>query len=93
MLKINTQLNSIKTPHLCFLCVIFRTTSFGDLQALEGGCHRIHARAGDAIVLPSKWIHCVLTHGDSIALAANFLSFGHSRLIVDAHFDIEEDTR
>ena len=93
MLKINTQLNSIKTPHLCFLCVIFRTTSFGDLQLLEGGCHRIHARAGDAIVLPSKWIHCVLTHGDSIALGANFLSFGHSRLIVDAHFDIEEDTR
>ena len=49
--------------------------------------------AGDAIVLPSKWIHCVLTHGDSIALGANFLSFGHSRLLVDAHFDIEEDTR
>ena len=72
----------------------FRTTSFGDREQLEGGgCHRIHAKAGDAIILPSKWIHCVLTHGDSVALGANFLCSGHSDLIIDAHFDEEEDTR
>ena len=32
------------------------------------------------MAFPPKWIHCVLIQGDSVALSANFLSFGQSRL-------------
>ena len=82
-----------QNPHLCLLCVQFRTTCFGDLQTLERGCHRIHTRPGLAISLLSRWIHGVLILGDSVAPGANILRFGNNGLTVGAHIHNEEDTR
>ena len=61
------------------------------MASIEGGCHRIHAKAGDTIIMPSNWIHCVLTVGDSIALGSNFLSFGHMGLVIDSHVRNDDD--
>ena len=35
--------------------------------------------------MPSNWVHCVLTFGDSIALGSNCLPFGHMDLVIDSH--------
>ena len=42
---------------------------------------------GDILVLPARWPHVVVTIGDSIAFAANFLAVTHFPLILDSHLN------
>ena len=41
---------------------------FGSHPNLEGGCQKVSVVARQAIVMPAGVIHCVETHGDSVAL-------------------------
>ena len=69
---------------------LFRPTSFGNLNALSGGVHKLVVEAGDILVVPARWPHIVATKGDSIAFASNFLAVTHFPLIVDTHLNASQ---
>ena len=48
------------------------STFFGDQV---DKCHRVSVKAGQTLIIPSGWIHAVLTTTDTIAFGGNFLHF------------------
>ena len=62
--------------HVC------RPSFFACHKDLEEGCCRVVLKPGDIFVMPSEFIHFVLTRGDSIAIGTNFLSKGHMSTII-----------
>lgn len=52
-------------------------------MGLEGGCLRVHLKAGDCLAMPARYLHMVLTKGDTVAFGTNFLAFGHLPLVLD----------
>ena len=55
--------------------VVFSSTFFGFHRDVT--CYHIVVQEGDAIFLPSQWIHFVHTPVDSIAYACNFIMETH----------------
>ena len=69
----------IKQTDVLLFC--YRPTFFACRKRLEGGCAVITVKPGDILVMPSQFLHFVLTKGNSIAVGSNFLAEGHSDLI------------
>jgi hypothetical protein len=53
---------------------VFRTHFFADVEGLEGEVRQVMLVAGQAIVIPSGYLHFVLTVMDSVAVGCNFLT-------------------
>ena len=70
-----------RIPNKLMFCFDIGLPFFVCHKRLEGGCAVITVKPGDILVMPSQFLHFVLTNGNSVAVGSNFLAEGHSNSI------------